>query len=230
MSRKANLTFIATVLFVIIGPPVHGEIISTVFEGRVSADFEGTQTTDSSTDQTATTEAHVISGSSSSQAGLSWDWVETNANGVLIGNSRLVGEMTDSGEPGGSHVLSSNFSFGFTVDTISKIEIGGSLDIVGTSALDDFVDLSLTSESEILFSTVSSGGTGSFDYTRIIDPGTYTVYVKTELAEDIDSARTSYAAWQLDGIVISEVNTVPEPALTIFVLPMMALVLARHKR
>ena len=54
--------------------------------------------------------------------------------------------------------------------------------------------------------------------------------MKTELAEDIDSARTSYAAWQLDGIVISEVNTVPEPALTIFVLPMMALVLARHKR
>ena len=53
MSRKANLTFIATVLFVIIGPPVQGEIISTVFEGHVSADFDGTQITDSSTDQTA---------------------------------------------------------------------------------------------------------------------------------------------------------------------------------
>ena len=234
MSRKANLTFIATVLFVIIGPPVQGEIISTVFEGHVSADFDGTQITDNSTDQTATTDAHVISGSSSSQAGLNWDWVETNANGVLTGDSQLVGEMTDSGEPGGSHVLSSNFSFGFTVDTISKIEIGGSLDIVGTSALDDFVDLSLTSESGTLFSdsTVSNGGitTGSFDYTRIIEPGTYTVVFRTELTEDIDSARTSYAAWQLDGIVISEVNTVSEPALTIFVLPMMALVLARHKR
>ena len=218
--RKTAIVLLGGVFFV--SSYVRAEIVSASFYGTVIAEFEDELEMNSSSQTVASTSVFASEDNSHTESNLVWTWEEARTYGELVGESNLIGEMSDGVGAGGSHHASSNLAFEFAVDAVSEVAFSGSLFIEGDSADADIVGFSFESESTTLFSdsTAGNGGlaSGSFSYTRIIEPGTYTMEFYAELFELIDAPEIAVVGWKLDGLVISEVQAVPDSNSATFLL------------
>lgn len=200
---------------------VRADISNLVFNGDVTADFDGTVDSDTSSAQPGALIVTASGNNSQTQTDVDWSWDGTS----LTGSSQGTAEKTVSARPGGDHTSSSVFSFSFDIDADSTFQLTGLWGTNNLSGTDDSLTYLFTGPSGTV-TTATSGGTSgvtseSISSSGIITPGSYTLTFTSTLSETINNQQTGVNA-RVSGWAISEFSivpvAVPEPSAALPVL------------